>query len=538
MAAQDRPLDSDELGNKGEKAFEQLCVDARLICNSAGRDRSGWDYIVEERIDHSPGQSLDKRQNPLTAMFQQKTMWSENDKIKFRLSSLERLAKDSRPSFIYVLKVDNDLNISQAFLIHMMDDVLAFVLGKLREEQSGGRFSVNQAEVILRASKVGKKIEPTGEALLAELNGIVQGDMNKYIDMKRQKLETLGFEANPHELNLTMHLDNPEDMANMFLGLKSSIRVSALENYETRFGIKIKSQDFPADGDIKVNPTPVDKCTLTFRKQNINRPIVLLADVYVVPTIVSAVVGGPLALLKSTALSMLIKKGKITFQLSEITGDSPELTVDEWIKNFRLLILLHGGNFTVDVQSTLKKKSRWELDEAVSDIDLKQMQYYSQCAENFKQVCDIAGLPATTQVSLASFVTQSGSIRVMCGLLERAEMKVPLSFTAEPDECFPAPDTMRGLYIDYALIGHDAIVMVSDAFVRKTANTEKIEYQSEELSFREIDIIPASEYESYTQGFNGLSGTSFVFSRGGPTNQTENVPSGMLAEPDSPHEPN
>src|SRR5215211_3453231 len=44
-------LNSDELGEKGQHRFAELCEDAKLTCNPSQRDRTGWDFIVEFPFD-------------------------------------------------------------------------------------------------------------------------------------------------------------------------------------------------------------------------------------------------------------------------------------------------------------------------------------------------------------------------------------------------------------------------------------------------------------------------------------------------------
>ena len=181
------PLNSDELGAKGEALFQSICVSGKLICNQATRDRSGWDFVVEFPIDHLGPARLDRRENPMSALFQQKTMWDTNDRIKFRLSSIERLAKDPRSSFVYVLKLSKEtLEPTSAILIEMRGAVLGKILEKLREEEAARRFATNQAVMYLNASASGQKIEPTGAALKEAIAKTVGGNMTAYADANQQ----------------------------------------------------------------------------------------------------------------------------------------------------------------------------------------------------------------------------------------------------------------------------------------------------------------------------------------------------------------
>ncbi|MBU1347520.1 MAG: hypothetical protein KKA16_11315 [Alphaproteobacteria bacterium] len=83
----DRPINSDELGEKGEKRFAELCADARLIANASTRDRAGWDYIVDFKVEGATGR-LDARPAPASARVQVKTQWADNSIIKLRLRTL------------------------------------------------------------------------------------------------------------------------------------------------------------------------------------------------------------------------------------------------------------------------------------------------------------------------------------------------------------------------------------------------------------------------------------------------------------------
>jgi hypothetical protein len=127
-------LNSDELGEKGEHQFGQICADAKLVCNKSTRDRTGWDYIVEFNFpnDGTTQDSLEKREKPLSCHVQVKTIWDHNDQIQMRLSSAEHLAKELKPAFVYVQKVNARLEFTGAHLIHVLDEPLAKILKRLR----------------------------------------------------------------------------------------------------------------------------------------------------------------------------------------------------------------------------------------------------------------------------------------------------------------------------------------------------------------------------------------------------------------------
>lgn len=132
-----RKLNSDQLGKKGESRFPELCVDAGLVPNGSTWDRRGWDFIVDwpHADDHS---AYDSRPAPLSCLIQLKTIWTSSKSIKLRLSSVEYLAKDARPAFIYVLRVADDLSIVDAAIVHLDGEFLALVLKELRKARLEG----------------------------------------------------------------------------------------------------------------------------------------------------------------------------------------------------------------------------------------------------------------------------------------------------------------------------------------------------------------------------------------------------------------
>ena len=149
-------LNSDQLGKKGEARFSEICSDAKLTCNPSSYDRTGWDFIVEFPFD-PPGRqpSLDKRRSPISCHVQVKTMWSSNDTFRMRLSSAERLAKEPKPAFVYVFKVNKNLGFVEAYLVHMLDDNLATILKRLRREHAKGpkeTAKINKKYITFRAN--------------------------------------------------------------------------------------------------------------------------------------------------------------------------------------------------------------------------------------------------------------------------------------------------------------------------------------------------------------------------------------------------
>jgi hypothetical protein len=102
-------LNSDELGEKGESRFKEFCADAKLICNKSDRDRAGWDFIVDFPFVDQKALSLDNRVAPSSCHIQVKTVYASTRSVRLKLNMAERLAKELKPSFVFVIKVNEDL---------------------------------------------------------------------------------------------------------------------------------------------------------------------------------------------------------------------------------------------------------------------------------------------------------------------------------------------------------------------------------------------------------------------------------------------
>ncbi len=160
-------IDADHLGAKGEARFAELCEDVQLTCNKSNRDKTGWDFIVEYNFtnDGRPPAVLETRKPPISSHIQVKTLHEKNDRIQMRLSSAERLAKEPKPAFIVVFKVNDKLEFVDAYLIHLLDDPLATILKRLRKADAQGVKVTNKLTISMSAQRDGVRIALTGAAL-------------------------------------------------------------------------------------------------------------------------------------------------------------------------------------------------------------------------------------------------------------------------------------------------------------------------------------------------------------------------------------
>ncbi|MGO8866862.1 MAG: hypothetical protein ACLQME_10215, partial [Alphaproteobacteria bacterium] len=210
-------LNADQLGKLGESYFRVICDRVALICNKSDRDETGWDFFVQFHFDPLDARStLDKRVAPIACHIQVKTMRNHNDAFQMRLSSAEWLAKEPKPAFIYVLKVNDQLEAVEAYLIHMLDNNLATVLKRLRKEQAKHKDKVNNVMIAFSASRAGQRLEPTGEAFRDAISKLCDKGIAPYFEEKAKQVKNLGFNLQRIEGHVTL-IGHQEEMVDAFL---------------------------------------------------------------------------------------------------------------------------------------------------------------------------------------------------------------------------------------------------------------------------------------------------------------------------------
>jgi hypothetical protein len=260
-----RPLDSDELGGKGENRLAELLLDARLKPNSPDRDRVGWDSVVTWPLDETA--PADSRPEPLACHIQAKTVWSGNGTISINLSTFEYIAKDARPAFIIVFEVDDPtLEIIKAHIIHVEGPFLFEVLKRLRQARFEGK---RPSEVTFEptTTKWGKLLPSvTGAALKCAMEACIPEGMAAYATMKRRQLARLGYKKGGIQFRTTVTANTQDELIDGFLGL-GSLQVADIAQVENRFDITIESPFPPPEKDsawetLKVAPRPTDRCMI------------------------------------------------------------------------------------------------------------------------------------------------------------------------------------------------------------------------------------------------------------------------------------
>lgn len=484
-------LNSDQLGEKGESRFRELCADAQLVCNPSSRDRTGWDFIVEFDFDPPNEEAtLDKRKRQYSCHVQVKTTWASNDRIEMRLSSAEFLAKEPKPTFIYVLKISDDLHFIDAYLIPVLGDNLAKILKRLRKEHAQGTTAINHMKIVFRPSTEGIRIEPTGAALREAIVAQCGPNLQAYMIKKEGQLNQLGFEARRYEATMTFKVGSHEEFVHAFLGLKK-IEIKDFKAFEKRFGIKLPLEESKS-GEVHIQPHPADECAILIRGKELTDTVAFQGQVFF-PSIPNLAKEHLKVLIKSKFFDLLIDSNGLELSMGpDIDFRSTILEIDDWILFYKMSSIFSKGDGSITVTPRTIKISDLNF-KITTDVatKLESPQYYKyfiDVYEKAKQLLAMSG--ASKQAFLARDVGEAAKdiIRVS-KILSRDQSISSLGFDTDFHDGLTLSEPVDMLYINFITIGDITIGYYAVASMTAERHPDKISWKSKSLEPRGIKVL-------------------------------------------------
>lgn len=211
---------------------------------------------------------------------QVKSVLANTQAVKLRLSAAERLAKELKPAFIYVLRFEHNKQLADAYLLHLSGGRLAEVLKRLRRESANGTLprAINRKSLTLTL-KDEERIDPTGDALAAAIRRHCPDSMPNYTRSKAAELGTLGFTGVNYALAGTLHASSPEEMVDIFLGLKVRAQATKVTADEVRFNISLPVMASETSL-LTIQPNPIDKCVVTFQSRDLQERVSFQCNFY------------------------------------------------------------------------------------------------------------------------------------------------------------------------------------------------------------------------------------------------------------------
>jgi len=507
-----RALANDSLGEKGESRFREICADAGLICNSAGHDRAGWDFIVEFGFEMPNGSNtLDKRKRQYSCHIQVKSMWVDNDRFEMRLSSAEFLAKEPKPTFVYVLKANEKLEFIEAYLIHLLDDNLATILKRLRREQAQGAAAINRKKITFRPSVNERRIDVTGKALREAIIAECGPDLQSYIVKKDMQLKELGFGASRYETNFTFQVQSYEELVDGFLGLKK-IEVRNFDAFEKRFGIKLPIEKLTGSGQIHIQPNPADACTIMIRGEGSNEPAVFEGEIYF-PALPGLIKEHFKILVHSKFLDITIKRDSFHFQTNAI-DEMESLKIEDWLNCFRMLHVISKAAGSINIRPKELPLREITLPLRAATADAERADNYQRTIVVLERAAALLRLAGASDISFKSEeIGQAAKDILAVGrLMENDPRLSPLSFNTENHEALNVPASLEVLYVNFISLGKLTLGYFSVATMDVERHPTEISWRSKKIDAREIRVLQyfPDDYDEFIEHAKRATGIDAV----------------------------
>lgn len=499
-------MSSDALGAKGEARFREICADEELICNpSLERDRTGWDFIVEfEGADRDSNMSFDSRPAIISSHIQVKTVLERKSKaVKLTLSSAEFLAKEGKPSFIYVCVVKSDLTFASSYLIHVWGDVLSKILARLRRATSD-KAKLRGKTISFDAKKYGQELPCTGLAIKREIERIVDQGLQFYSTRKQALLASLGFEHNPISMNFSIEGASVDEIEEWLLGSRS-IKVSNFSVFETRFGIELPLH---GGGSSTLNLTPSPIRSLLRARQGAEYALI---EADILAPFVRRLSEGGLMVFRHELFEVRLRNNKLSFQTNPPSFQSRRETVKFWSDYYKFMNLLVRPNCSLDLK--IPGKNFEELGSGITADD-ETINYFSTLmrgVESYQNILDFCG-ECSIKLSPAEILETVAEAEGLDHALIRKVYRFTPSFAIYGSPPLRDQSNTKVLLISLFAVASMFVAYAYSSTMEGFREEEGMRFVGKEVNLERIAILEASEaaYREFVDRAKQLCVTEIV----------------------------
>lgn len=504
-------LKSDNLGAKGENRFAEWCEDEGLICNKSLRDRAGWDYLVDFEHDEKSSELLDHRKQPLSCVVQVKSIYDSTSRIKVKLNMAERLAKEPKPSFFVIMKIDTENNFSSAHVIHVIDECLEAILKRLRYEESKyNKNSINKKHITFQATD-SNRIDLSGAALKEAFVRHAGKDLQSHIAKKAKQISSLGYEMKAYDGQFTLTAPDVDTLMDIFLGEKKNVDLDGMEIFETRFGIRLPHLPY-TPGKITIEPNPTDRCRVKFKNLKANYSTVLAGEVYIIPWPMG---GRRRMMIKALSLKMAIdfsdNRANINIRQDAFPQEAPIAT---WIQLHMIRWMMQSCETIVEINpEKLGKKISINLNE-INRGSTNKGESLLQAIERLRlieKLQNLAGDNAQRIFLAKDIMDVDDHLKMLLSLLNGGNLLFTTRITPNGLNKMENKDVR---FVNQIQIGSIALGYYGDAKMDLTVkgHATKISIKSLELKGAELLDNDARAFANFKQSISDEDKTRTIFS--------------------------
>lgn len=486
-----RVLTSDELGEAGETLFANLCVRAGFTCNKSNRDRTGWDFVVEFPMAGPDAGALDARL-PTACAVQLKSTASAGP-VKLSLSAIERLAKDSRPAFVVVLRLTPEGEPRTGYLIHLLGPALARVLHRLRTAHAQGRFDLNKLTITFDPVRFGARFSPSPDAFTDALRRACGQDPAAYSREKQRQLDELGYEDGGLEAEALFWVESADHLSDVVLGLQP-LKPDQLRAFDRRFGIRLPYAGKALDGleELRIEPPSMGRCTVSIRGVGLSPAAVFEAEMFAgLPALAGE---GTWLLVRHADFTLKFSAGAAAFNTTDAFDTTPR-SLPAWIQLLRGLGHLAKGDgvITLTPQTPLEARLTLPMTDRLDGPYLQQLPVWTRVLEGWERLLAMAGVPSSQPFSLQDLWEARG-LALAVDLFGDAPTAW---FAFDATDLGEASDEVHAIYINTASLAGASVSYAVEVTLRAGVSHPG---ERRSVAFQPLDVRPAvADLQDYAE---------------------------------------
>jgi len=257
-SAQQRGRESRDLGAVGEDTIRLFASQLRLAATKSERDIEGWDLSSDIAEPTKDAWGL-PASPPVICRFQIKTTETSARSTRIGRDNILRMIGQSIPWFVILVRCE-ERQAKKIDVIHIGQEIVEDALKWAITEPEGSGFQLPG-----RGSRV--EVEPEAKAWLNAIENAM-GDKATYAARKLDWYERAGRPDPAFRFSCAIQSVAPDELADLFLGLRTSVDVNQARISEERFGVPRVRRDI---GDAKMEMPeipPLARVQLTARSPN------------------------------------------------------------------------------------------------------------------------------------------------------------------------------------------------------------------------------------------------------------------------------
>ncbi len=220
-------LTTKQIEEYGENRITDWCTNSNLTFNkSLYRDEQGWDLFIESNDSYyNDDDEIIYTHSPFKCKVQVKCTTLISSSFKQKLSNFKKLIDSPFPSFVALITIDNTGKVLKAKLVEIDKYIGQKFLTAVKSSQK----QLHKEEMVIYQKNAKKLDIDNRHSLDIELRNII-GDLDQYIESKKQWKKDIGYFTYDIELNL-----NPEDLESEdFLKLLSDFDLGKVDKLNVK----------------------------------------------------------------------------------------------------------------------------------------------------------------------------------------------------------------------------------------------------------------------------------------------------------------